>query len=50
MKKDVAIPQHIWHGLPESSKDACSVEGMYDARWKDDPKVVAWRRERGHGQ
>jgi len=46
VKEDVGIPQHIWHGLPESSRDACSVEGKYDARWKNDPKVVAWRRDR----
>jgi hypothetical protein len=46
VKDDLAIPQHIWNGLPESSRDACSVEGIYDVRWKDDPKVVAWRHER----
>lgn len=46
VKEDAVIPQHIWNRLPDGSKDVSSVEGMYDARWKDDPKVVAWRRER----
>ena len=46
VKDDVFVPEHIWHRLPDESKDACAVEGRYDSRWSDDPKVIAWRRTR----
>ena len=47
VKEDPAIPPHIWSKLPLSSKNACTVSDRYDARWKDDPSVKAWRREAG---
>jgi hypothetical protein len=47
IKDDVGIPEHIWSRLGTLSKDATAVEGRYDSRWGDDPKVQAWRRERG---
>ncbi|HEV8143016.1 MAG TPA: hypothetical protein VGQ77_09160 [Methylomirabilota bacterium] len=47
VKEDGAIPPHIWSRLPQSSKNACRVTDRYDANWKDDPSVKAWRREAG---
>jgi hypothetical protein len=47
VKDDVGIPAHVWAVMSEASKDAAAVVGRYDARWKDDPKVVAWRRRAG---
>lgn len=51
VKDDLAIPEHVWARLDDASKDACAVEGIYDSRWSKDPKVEAWRRDRGqHGR
>jgi hypothetical protein len=47
VKEDNMIPPHIWSKLPLSSRDACSVEDRYDARWKNDPSVKAWQRDAG---
>lgn len=44
VKAEPVIPEHVWDGLPDQSKEACSKEGAYDARWSQDPKVVAWKR------
>lgn len=38
------IPAHVWSRLPEDSKRLCTKSDSYDARWKDDPLVVAWSR------
>jgi len=47
VKKNKAIPPHVWSTLPASSRDACSVKGRYDARWADDPSVEAWSQKAG---
>jgi hypothetical protein len=47
VKKDAAIPSHVWNKLPPSSRDACCVTDRYDAQWKNDPNVRAWRRSAG---
>jgi hypothetical protein len=39
VKKDAALPLHVWHKLSPVSKNACAVRDCYDARWKDDPIV-----------
>jgi len=46
VKDDAGIPSHVWEMMSDASKDAAAVEGNYDARWADDPKVAAWRRAR----
>jgi hypothetical protein len=46
VKSDNGIPLHVWDALSDASKEAAAVGGRYDARWKDDPRVTAWRRSR----
>ena len=45
IKAEPFIPEHIWNQLPVVSKNACAVINQYDCRWKDDPKVIAWRQK-----
>lgn len=44
IKEEPHIPAHIWSRLPESTKRICARTTEYDARWKNDPLVISWRR------
>ncbi len=45
VKKEPHIPGHIWAQLPEATKRLYTRSSDYDARWKNDPLVVSWRKE-----
>ena len=47
VKADGWIPDHVWAKLPEQTKSLCTRRGQYDARWSKDPKVEAWRKQKG---
>jgi hypothetical protein len=46
VQDDGAIPSHVWSVLSEASKDAIARTDRYDARWRGDPKVDTWTRQR----
>lgn len=45
VKADPHIPAHIWARLSEATRHLLAAGDHYDARWKQDPLVAAWRRE-----
>lgn len=47
VKDEPHIPQHVWGRLPEATRRLCAAGGGDDARWAEDPTVVAWKREKG---
>ena len=46
VKGQATIPRHVWERLSDHSRDVCTSETTYDARWSGDPLVVGWRRTR----
>lgn len=43
IKEEPHIPQHVWGRLPDATRRLCAAGGGDDARWAEDPTVVAWK-------
>src|SRR5436853_7585831 len=40
VKGQATIPRHVWERLSDHSRDVCTSETTYDARWSGDPGAV----------
>lgn len=40
------IPDHVWNRLPDETKRTLANAESYNARWAEEPHILAWKRER----